>query len=146
MWCTILNNYLINCVFYAPELEDGRAYCFCPVCHSVILSFCPPLWNFNLDNNFWTVSSRALIFHISIPCDKTFQWVPFFFYSFTYTFEFDPFLNFENFNLSNNFWTVVALELCYLTRIFLVIRPFRRYHYFLPCDLNLGVWPIFWKL
>ena len=27
-------------VFYAPEIEDRGAYCFCPVCHSVILSFC----------------------------------------------------------------------------------------------------------
>ena len=26
--------------FYAPEIEDRGAYCFCPVCHSVILSFC----------------------------------------------------------------------------------------------------------
>ena len=23
--------------FYAPEIEDRGAYCFCPVCHSVIL-------------------------------------------------------------------------------------------------------------
>ena len=46
---------------------------------SVILSFCPPLWNFNLANNFWTVSARALIFHMNIPCDKTFPWVPLFF-------------------------------------------------------------------
>ena len=30
--------------------------------------------NFNLADNIWTVSSRALIFHMSIPCDKTFQW------------------------------------------------------------------------
>ena len=24
--------------FYAPEIEDRGAYCFCPVCHSVLLS------------------------------------------------------------------------------------------------------------
>ena len=24
--------------FYAPEVEDRGAYCFCPVCHSVLLS------------------------------------------------------------------------------------------------------------
>ena len=46
---------------------------------SVIPSFCPPLWNFNLANNFWTVSARALIFHMNISCDKTFPWVPLFF-------------------------------------------------------------------
>ena len=39
-----------------------------------------------------------------------------------------------------------VLELWYFTWVFLVIRPFRGYHYFLPCDLDLGVWPIFWKL
>ena len=26
-----------------------------------------------------TVSARALIFHMSVPCDKTFPWVPLFF-------------------------------------------------------------------
>ena len=35
------------------------------------------------------------------------------------------------------------LELWYFTWIFPVIRPFHGYHYFLPCDLDLGVWPIF---
>ena len=39
-----------------------------------------------------------------------------------------------------------VLELWYFTWIFSVIRPFPGYHYFLPCDLDLGVWPIFWKL
>ena len=41
-----------------------------------ILSFCPPIWNFNIANNFWPMSARTLIFHMSIPCDKTFPWVP----------------------------------------------------------------------
>ena len=40
------------------------------------LSYCPPLWNFNLDNIYWTVSARILIFHMSISCDKTFPLVP----------------------------------------------------------------------
>ena len=39
-----------------------------------------------------------------------------------------------------------VLELWYFTWIFPVIRPSRGYHYFWHCDLNLGVWPIFWKL
>ena len=30
------------------------------------------VWNFNLANNFWTVSARSLIFHISIASDKNF--------------------------------------------------------------------------
>ena len=36
-----------------------------------------------------------------------------------------------------------VLERWYFTWVFLVIRPFRGYHYFLPCDLDLGVWPTF---
>ena len=79
--------------FMPPRSKIGGAYCFCSVCHSVILSFCPLLWNFNLLITFE-------------------QWV---------------------------------LVLWYFTWIFPVIRPFCGYHYFLPCDLDLGVWPIFWK-
>ena len=37
------------------------------------------------------------------------------------------------------------LELWYFTWLFLVLRPFCGYHYFLPCDRDLGVWLIFWK-
>ena len=50
--------------------------------------------NFNLANNFWTVSARVLLFHLSIFCDKFFLWIPL----------------------------------------------------FLPCDVDLGVSPIFWRL
>ena len=124
--------------FYALEIEDQGAYCFCPVilkfCHSVLLSktltllitfeqwvlelryftwifpvircfrgyhyfifFLPvtltldPFFeNFNLANNFWTVSVRALIFHMSISCHKALQWVPLFFYPVTLTLKFNP--------------------------------------------------------
>ena len=51
-----------------------------------------------------------LIFHISIPCDKTFLWVPLFFDTVTLTLEFDPFFC-ENFNLANYFWTMSARAL-----------------------------------
>ena len=47
------------------------------------------LKNFNLANNFWTVSARALIFHMSIPGDKTFPYIPLFFNPVTVTLEFD---------------------------------------------------------
>ena len=33
---------------------------------------------FNLANKFWTVSARASIFHMSIPCDKNFPWFYYF--------------------------------------------------------------------
>ena len=71
-----------NLSFYAPEIEDRGAYCFCPVCHSVILS-----------------ETLTLL------------------------------ITFEQ----------RMLELWYFTWVFLVIRPFCGYHYFLPCDLYLGV-------
>ena len=32
----------------------------------------------NLANNYGTVSATALKFHMSVPCDKTFPWVPLF--------------------------------------------------------------------
>ena len=55
--------------FYPQDRRSG-AYCFCLVCHSLILSYCHSalLWNYYLANNFWTLSARALIFHM-IPCD-----------------------------------------------------------------------------
>ena len=62
--------------FYAPEIEDRGAYCFCPVCHSVLLSETLTLL---ITFEQCRVSARALIFHMSIPCDKTFPWTPLFF-------------------------------------------------------------------
>ena len=61
----------IWCVVFMPPRSKIRGILF--------LSFCPPLWNVNLANNIWTMNARALIFHINIPCDKTFPWVPLFF-------------------------------------------------------------------
>ena len=43
---------------------------------SVILSFCPSVWNFNLAYNFWMASTRDLIFHMCIPHHNTFPLVP----------------------------------------------------------------------
>ena len=48
----------------------GYHYFFYPV--TLTLKFNPLFKNFNLAYNFWTVSARALIFHMSSPCDKTF--------------------------------------------------------------------------
>ena len=45
---------------------------------TLTLEFDPFFENFNLAYNFRTVSARALIFHRSIHCDKTFTWVPLF--------------------------------------------------------------------
>ena len=125
-------------VFIPPRSKIEGAYSFCPVCHSVILSFCPPLWNFSLANNFWTVSATAFIFHMSIPCDKTFSWVPLFLTLWPGPWSLTNFLKTLALLITFEQW---VLELWYFTWIFPVIRPFRGYHYFLNCDL--GVWPIF---
>ena len=52
------------------------------------------------ENLILLITFEVLIFHMSIPCDKTFL------DTVTLTLEFDPF--FENFYLVNNFWTVSA--------------------------------------
>ena len=51
--------------------------------------------NFNLGYNFQMACTRMLIFNMSIPCGKTFPWVP---KDLTLTLEFD--LLVENFNLA----------------------------------------------
>ena len=102
----------------------GKLFLFC-------LSFCHSLWNFNLANNFWRVSARALIFHMNIPCDKNFPWVPLFFTLWPWpTLEFDPF--FENFNLANNFQTVSARALLFDMNI--------------PCDKTIPWVPLVFTL
>ena len=58
----------------------------------------------------------------------------------TLTLEFDPI--YKTLTLLKTFehW---ELELKYFTWVFLVIRLFRGFNYFWHCDLDLGVWPIF---
>jgi hypothetical protein len=54
--------------------------------------------NFNLSYNFQIMSTKAWIFHMSIPCDKTFPWGQGFV---TLTLVFD--LLIKNFNLGYDF-------------------------------------------
>ena len=105
---------------------------FYPV--TLSLKFDPFFENFYLANYFWTVSARAWIFYMSIPCDKTFQWVPFLL---PCDIDFNPF--FENFNLGNYFWTVSARAWIFYMSI--------------PCDktfqwvpLFFTLWPWAWSL
>ena len=100
--------------------------------------------NFDLAIHFWTVSARALIFHMSILCDKTFPWVT---TSFTLTLEFDIFS--ENFSLAINFWTVTANALIFhlsttCDKTFLQIPTFLYwYQGICPCELcHLWNWPL----
>ena len=89
---------------------------FYPV--TLTLEFDPFFETFNLANDFSTVSARALIFHMNIPCDKTIPWVPLFLPC-VLTSEFGPF--FKNFNLANNFLTVSTRVLIFHMNIW--IRP-----------------------
>ena len=135
-YCSLTIKFCIY--FYAPKIEDRGAYCFCPVCHSVIPSFClsvipsfcHSLWNFNLANNFWTGSARALIFHMNIPCDKTFPWVPLFFTLWPWPWSLTHFL--KTLTLVITFWTVGARALIF--------------HMSIPCDKTFPWEPLFFTL
>ena len=104
------------------------------------LEFDPFFENFNLANNFWTVISRALIFHMNIPCDKTFPLKPLFLTMWPWprclTYSLKTLILLKTFEP----W---VLELWYIIWVFLVTRTFRGCYYFLPCDLDLGIWPVF---
>ena len=99
--------------------------------------------NFNLAINFWTVSARALIFNMSIPCDKTFPgaqllfilwpWLPIFFYPVTLTWSFTHFLKTLTLLITFEYW---VLQLLYSKWVFLVIWPWSLTH-FLE-DFNLA--------
>ena len=99
------------------------------------------LENFNLANNFWTVSARALIFHMSIPCYKTLPWVPLFFTLWPWPWSLTHLLKTT---LAYYFWTVSARALIFHMSI-PCGKTFLRFHYFLPCDLDLRVWHLLFK-
>jgi hypothetical protein len=125
--------------FYALEIKDQGAYCFCPVCHSVLLLFCHSVLlssakNFNLGYNFWMVSTKILIFHMSIFMGtKIFDLL-------TLTLVFD--LLIENVNLGYIFWLVGTRALTYCMS-FPCAKTFLRVPKTWLCDLNLGVKPTY---
>ena len=98
-------------------------------------SFTHFMENFNLVNNFWTMSARALTFsheyhmrqEISVSTNN-FDLV-------TLTLVFD--LLFENLLTLLITMELWGLEHWYVTWVFLVTEPFHGYQYFLPCDLDL---------
>jgi hypothetical protein len=115
---------------YAPEIEDREAYCFCPVCHSVL--------NFNLAYNFWMVCTRALIFPMSVPYGKTFPWVPNFLTMWPWCLTYLQ----KTLTLAITFkWYVLGCW--YFTWVFLVTRYFHGCQNFWPCDLDLDIWPTY---
>ena len=136
----VLELWYFTWIFPVIRPYHGYHY-FYPVTFTI--EFDPIFENFNFANNFWTVSASALIFHVSIPCGKAFSWF-IIFDLVTLTLGF--YLIFENFKLAlNNFWTVSARALIFHMSIpgdkTVTWLPL-----FWPCDLDPGVWPIFWKL
>ena len=138
----------INCIvdtlfanFLCPQDRRLGAYCFCPVCHSVIPSFCHSetltllitlqQWELELWYFTWIfpVIKPFCGYHYFLPCDLDLGVLTHFLKTLTLLITFEQ-------------W---VLELWYFTWIFPVIRSFCGYHYFLPGDLDLGVWPHFWK-
>ena len=98
---------------------------------------------FKTDNNcFWTVRARALIFHMYISLDKTFQLEPkiWTLWPLNLTFE----LLFKDFNFGHNFWTIRARSFV-LPMYFPSDKIFPFDPKFWPCDL--WPWPLsyFWK-
>ena len=90
--------------------------------------------NFNLLNNFWKVSARALIFYTSIPREETFLWVPLSMTLWPWPWSLIHFLKTLTLVMTFEQW---VLEFWYFTWIFLVVKPRCGYYYFLP-------WP--WRL
>ena len=89
---------------------------------TLTLEFDPVFENFNLANNFWTVSARALMFHMSIPCYKYFLWVALFFTLWPWLWGLTHFLKTLTLLITFEHW---VWELWYLTWIFYETRPSR---------------------
>ena len=92
----------------------------------------PIFENFNLANNFWTVSARALIFHMSILVIRPFLWIPLYLTLWPWPWSLTYFLKTYTLRISFEQW---VLELWYFTWVFLVMRP-----------LFLTLWPWPWSL
>ena len=129
--------------FYAPAVDDRGHIVFVLsvilLFRLVIVSFCPPLWNFNLDNNFWQWVLELWYFTWIFPVVRPFRGYHIFITLWPWPWSLTHFLTTLTLLIIFEQW---VLELFYFTWVFLVIRLFRGYHHFWPCDLDLGVWPI----
>ena len=104
-------------------------------CHSVLLSE-----TLTLFITFETVSARALIFHMSILCDKTFPWVPLFFTQWPWPWSLTHFYKTLTLQITFEQW---VLELWYFTWVFFVIRASVGTIIFYPVTLTLKFKPFF---
>ena len=67
---------LVHDIFLARRDECPESYCRTPGVGVGVGVGVRVYKNFNLAHNSWTALGRAFIFHMCIPCDKTFPWVP----------------------------------------------------------------------
>ena len=120
--------------FYVPGNRVSGTSSFWPVCLSITFFVCGKNllpWSY-----LWTITYRAFIYHMCIPCDKTFLSVHIFdLVTLTVTFD----VHFENFNLVHYFWTVIDMAFIF--------------HMCIPCDNTfpavpkiLTLWPWPWPL
>ena len=102
----VISLMLCNFFFYAPKIEERGAYCFWPVCHSVILS---ETLTMLITFGQWVLEFWYFIwvFLVIRPSVSTII-----FYPVTLTLEFDPFI-LKTFNLANKFWTMSAKALLF---------------------------------
>jgi hypothetical protein len=110
--------------------------------------------NFNFGYIFWMVSIRVLTFHINIPYNKIFLWVP---KNDLVTLTFVFYLLFKNFNLGYIFWMVFTRNLIFhmnvccdksfqWVRIGLTLWPWPLCLIYLLKTLNLAVTFDWYKL
>jgi hypothetical protein len=101
----------------------------------VTLVFDPHIENLNhAFSIFWFVYTGTLIFHISICCDKSFQWVPISLTLWPWTLCLIYLLKTLSLAISFECYT---LEFWYFTWVFVVTKPFRGYQQVRPWPLWL---------
>ena len=101
---------------------------------TLTLKFDLLLKNFNQGHSFPTRRDRAFIFHMYIPCDKTFPQVLTFLDS---DLNREVWPTFKTVNLGHSFPTPEEIGLSFFICTFLVTRPFHRYQSFDLVTLTL---------
>ena len=105
---------------------------------ALTLEFDPFVKKLNLAYNYWTVSTRALIFHMNITCDKTFLLKPLFLTLWSWPWSLTDFLKTLTLLITFEQW---VLELIFNMSI-LCDKNFP----WVPTVLTLWPWPLSWPI
>ena len=137
-------------------LKVGLSYFTCTFlmmrpCHSyqnfdlvtLNVTFDLHILKFNICHNFSTIRGSAFIFYMYSPCDEAFLFIPnrLTLWPWPWPLTFIP----ENARYAITF-EILQVELTYFTCTFLVMRLFRSYQSFWPCDLHHDLWPSYPKI